>query len=231
MATRILIIDGEVGLVENLRHNLELDGYEVCVEADAKWGLIMSRTFVPDLVVTDLDAVTGREGILAQFRREQESVPVLVLGSRVEDATMVPGYRLGLDEFILRPVRVAEMHRKIDVMVRGRSANDPLDPRLVQSPIRFGAIEINVGARTVLRDGHPVALRLKQFDLLMALVNREGRVASRLDLLREVWGYRTWVATRTVDTHIGELRKHLEKNPNSPEHIITVPKVGYRLQR
>jgi DNA-binding response OmpR family regulator len=229
--TRILIIDGEVGLAETLRHNLQLDGYEVCVEADAKWGVVLSRTFNPHLVVTDLNAVLGKDGVLAQFRRERETVPVLVLGSRVEDATQVPGYRLGLDEFMLRPVRVAEMHRRIDSMVNGSHANGDPRPSLVQSPIRFGAIEIHGGARTVLREGKPVSLRLKQFDLLMALVTREGRVASRLDLLREVWGYRTWVATRTVDTHIGELRKILERDPTAPEHILTVPKVGYRLQQ
>lgn len=76
-----------------------------------------------------------------------------------------------------------------------------------------------------------MSLRLKEFDLLMALLAREGRVATRADLLREVWGYRTWVATRTVDTHVAELRRKLEDDASTPRHILTVRKIGYRLQR
>ncbi len=83
----------------------------------------------------------------------------------------------------------------------------------------------------MLRGGDPVPLRLKEFDLLMALVSRAGTVVSRMDLLREVWGYRSWVATRTVDTHVAELRRKLEADPANPRHILTVRKIGYRLQR
>jgi DNA-binding response OmpR family regulator len=98
------------------------------------------------------------------------------------------------------------------------------------SVVRFGEVEIHTGQRTVLRGGSPVSLRMKEFDLLMTLVARRGRVVSRADLLREVWGYRTWVATRTVDTHVAELRRKLEQDPAHPRHILTVRKVGYRLR-
>ena len=97
--------------------------------------------------------------------------------------------------------------------------------------IRFGSVELRPESREVLRDGKPVALAPKELDLLLALANRNGAVAPRLDLIREVWGYPGDVLTRTVDTHIGELRRKLENDPNKPRHLLTVRKVGYRLKR
>jgi DNA-binding response OmpR family regulator len=94
----------------------------------------------------------------------------------------------------------------------------------------FGEVEINPASRTVTRSGKPVALSPKEFDLLLALVRRRGAVASRLELLREVWGHRVEVMTRTVDIHIAELRRKVEDDPSQPKHILTVWKAGYRLE-
>ena len=95
----------------------------------------------------------------------------------------------------------------------------------------FGTVEINPASRTVTKEGTPVALSPKEFDLLLALVRRRGAVASRVELLREVWGHRVEVMTRTVDIHIAELRRKLEDDPSQPRHILTVWKAGYRLHR
>ena len=95
---------------------------------------------------------------------------------------------------------------------------------------RFGDIEINARTRTVLRCGEPVALTPMEYDLLMALLRRAGGVASRLELLHEVWGHSAAVLTRTVDTHVAELRRKLEDNAGAPRHILTVRKAGYRLE-
>ncbi|HEY2025743.1 MAG TPA: winged helix-turn-helix domain-containing protein, partial [Gemmatimonadaceae bacterium] len=95
---------------------------------------------------------------------------------------------------------------------------------------RFGGIEINPASHTVTKEGTPVALSPKEFDLLLALVRRRGAVASRVELLREVWGHRVEVMTRTVDIHIAELRRKVEDDPSQPRHILTVWKAGYRLE-
>ena len=101
----------------------------------------------------------------------------------------------------------------------------------MQQPLeRFGNVEINPAARSVMRDGHQVSLSPKEFDLLLTLVRRRGAVVTRLELLREVWGYHADVMTRTVDIHIAELRRKLEENPSQPRHILTVWKAGYRLE-
>ncbi len=229
---RVLIIDNEAGLVQALRQNLELEGHEVLVEPEGMWGAAQAVKFLPDLVITDLAVIeAGDHGLLEQLRTERDSVPVLVLSARSEEATHLRGFRLGIDDFLVRPVGVTELHRRIDALLRQSGAPSTTIVPLAESPIRFGSIEVHGGSRTVLRDGVPVPLRMKEFDLLLTLAARAGRVVTRVDLLREVWGYRTWVATRTVDTHVAELRRKLERDPANPQHILTVRKVGYRLQR
>lgn len=231
MSRRILLIHNEASFTENLRHNLELDGYQVAIEHDAQWGVIQARTFSPDLVIADLDIVqSGQARMLTQLCAEHDRVPVMILSSRSEDATLLKGFRLGIDDFVLRPIGIGEMHRRIDRLLGRRKEVSP-DYPAIEAPISFGNVQVRMGARTITRDGRPVELRLKEFELLLALITREGRVATRMELLGQVWGYRTGVTSRTLDSHIAELRRKLEDNPTSPRHIITVRKIGYRFDR
>jgi DNA-binding response OmpR family regulator len=119
-----------------------------------------------------------------------------------------------------------ELIARVDALLR-RSRLSPPAPVLD----RFGEVEVNRAARTVKRRGDPVALTPKEFDLLIALMDRAGSVAPRGDLLSAVWGYQQDVSTRTVDIHVSELRAKLEPNPAHPVHIITVRKTGYRFER
>jgi len=232
MYHRVLIIDHDVGTAESLQHNLELDGHSVRREGDVQWGIIEARTFGPDLVITTLEmAQDGGGRLLPQLRQDHDQLPVLVLGSRTEEGNNLPGFRLGVDDFLLRPTTAGQLYRRIESLL-GRNGHNGVEiSHAVESTIAFGDVEIRPAARLVSRNCKPVTLRLKEFELLMALVSREGAVVSRLELLRGVWGYRALVATRTVDTHIGELRAKLESDPANPQHILTVRKVGYRFQR
>lgn len=231
MPKRVLIVDREAATVESLRRTLEMDGHTVHSESAGDWGLVEARTFGPDLVITTLEVAQDNEGwLLRQLRQEHERLPVLVVGSRTESGENLPGFRLGVDDFLLRPATVGEMHRRIEYLL-ARNGSPVHQLCLADFAITFGEIEVRPAARTVVKRGAPVPLRLKEFELLMALVSRDGAVASRAELLRCIWGYRTLVATRTVDNHIGELRAKLEDNPATPRHILTVRKVGYRLQR
>jgi DNA-binding response OmpR family regulator len=229
---RILVVHGDHGLVQHLRQNLEHDGHEVLLEPEGIWALTQARKFNPDLVIIDLVILeAGEFNFLRQLRMVRENIPVLVLAPRSEEASRVRGFRLGTDDFLVQPFGITELHRRIDALLATTAPVHPPAITPVESIIRFGDVEIHTGSRTVLRAGGLVPLRLKEFDLLMTLVARTGRVVSRVDLLREVWGYRTWVATRTVDTHVAELRRKLEKDPSNPEHILTVRKIGYRFER
>jgi DNA-binding response OmpR family regulator len=148
-----------------------------------------------------------------------------VLTARGEEADKVKGLRLGADDYVTKPFGAMELLARVEALLRRSRLSAP-------APVldHFGEVEVNRMARTVKRRGDPVALTPKEFDLLVALMDRAGAVVPRSDLLSAVWGYHQDVSTRTVDIHVSELRAKLEPNPARPEHIITVRKTGYRFE-
>lgn len=127
-----------------------------------------------------------------------------------------------------KPFGLLELLARVDALLRRSAPTAPVEPA---RPYRFGSVEVDPASRSVRRDGQPVALTPMEFDLLVALLRRRGAVASRLELLQEVWGHSAAVLTRTVDTHVRELRRKLEDQPANPQYIVTVRKAGYRLGR
>lgn len=225
---RILIVEDNPDLAYGLKTGLEIEGYDVQVAEDGETGLDRARSWGPDLVMLDL-MLPGMDGyrVLRTLREGNSDVPVLILTARGEEADKVLGFRLGADDYVTKPCGVLELLARVGALLRRsriaeRAGADGME--------RFGSVEINPASRTVTREGTPVALSPKEFDLLLALVRRRGAVASRVELLREVWGHRVEVMTRTVDIHIAELRRKLEHDPSQPRHILTVWKAGYRLE-
>lgn len=227
--TTILVVEDNERLASGLRSNLEFEGYRVLVAGTAQDGLTLARDESPDLVLLDLmlpDADGYR--VLRDLRDRGDDVPVLVLTALGEEADKVRGFRFGADDYVTKPFGLMELLARVDALLRRARRTGGGDARREQ---RFGDVTVDVATRTVRREGNEVALRPKEFDLLCALLRRQGELATRMDLLREVWGYDDSVMSRTVDTHIAELRRKLERDPSTPQHILTVLKVGYRLQR
>jgi two-component system alkaline phosphatase synthesis response regulator PhoP len=225
--TQILVIEDNDDVAFGLRNNLEIEGYEVEVSSDGFTGLARATALRPDLIVLDL-MLPGMDGyhVLRRLRDDHLTMPVLILTARGEEVDKVRGFRLGADDYVTKPFGVLELMARVDALLRRRG----VDSRSAQPALsRFGDVELDASTRTVRRAGRVVALTPMEFDLLTALLNRRGAVASRVELLREVWGHSAAVLTRTVDTHIGELRRKLELNPSTPRHILTVRKTGYRL--
>jgi DNA-binding response OmpR family regulator len=225
---RILIVEDNPDLAYGLRTGLEIEGYDVQVAEDGETGLDRARSWSPDLVMLDL-MLPGMDGyrVLRTMREGGSDVPVLILTARGEEADKVLGFRLGADDYVTKPCGVLELLARVGALLRRSRIAERAGADGIE---RFGSIEINPASRTVTREGTPVALSPKEFDLLLALVRRRGAVASRVELLREVWGHRVEVMTRTVDIHIAELRRKLEHDPSQPRHILTVWKAGYRLE-
>src|SRR6266568_1048857 len=225
---RILVIEDNPDLAYGLRNNLEIEGYEVEVAKDGARGLTRAKTAKPDLILLDL-MLPGMDGfrVLRALREEGHGMPVLILTARGEEADKVRGLRLGADDYVTKPFGVLELLARVEALLR-RTA-PPGDG--AGEPELFGAVEVIPASRTVLRSGQPVALTPKEFDLLLALLRRDGAVVSRMELLTEVWGYSAAVLSRTVDTHVAELRRKLETDPAAPQHILTVRKAGYRLEK
>jgi DNA-binding response OmpR family regulator len=220
---RILVIEDNVDLAFGLRNNLEIEGYQVEVASDGRQGLDLARVAWPDLIVLDLmlPAMDGFR-VLESYREAGGTAPILILTARGEESDKVRGLTLGADDYVTKPFGVLELLARVEALLRrGQQATG-------SAPIRSGELVIDPATRTIRRAGETVALTPKEFDLLLALVNQGGAVISRQELMTSVWGYQADVLSRTVDTHIAELRRKLERDAAAPRHILTVRKAGYR---
>ena len=220
---RILVVEDNPDLAFGLRNNLEIEGYQVDVAQDGQQGLTRARTTTPDLIVLDL-MLPGMDGfrILKTYREEGGKAPVLVLTARGEEIDKVRGFKLGADDYVTKPFGVLELLARVEALLRRDQRGLPA------APVHFGDVRVDPASRTIERAGESVSLTPKEFDLLLALINQKGSVVSRVELMKSVWGYQADVLSRTVDTHIAELRRKLEPDPASPRHILTVRKAGYR---
>jgi len=227
--TRILVIEDNRNLATGLRNNLEIEGYEVSVAGDGTSGLALARSATPDLIILDL-MLPGMDGyrVLRTLRDDGIDTPVLILSARGEETDKVLGFHLGADDYVAKPFGLLELLARVDALLR-RAASASTKHKL-SIPVIFGDIQVDPGTHTVRRAGEAVTLRPKEYDLLIALLERRGQVASRAELLEEVWGYSGEVYSRTVDTHVAELRRKLEENAAEPRHILTIRKTGYRIQ-
>ncbi len=226
---RILVVEDNHDLAFGLRTILEFEGHEVEVAEDGPEGSKQAATWKPELIILDLmlPRKSGYE-VLRELRTQGDRMPVLILTARSEEQDVVLGFDSGADDYVTKPFSTLELLARVRALLR-RASHEPDDePR---PPERFGAVEVDVSARVVRRNSEVVELTPKEFDLLAALLERRGAVASRADLLTKVWQYgNADVPTRTVDVHIAELRRKLEADPSKPSHILTVRKAGYRLK-
>ncbi|NOT09625.1 MAG: response regulator transcription factor [Gemmatimonadales bacterium] len=223
----ILIVEDDADLAFGLRNNLEIEGYQVEVAADGPSGLAALGDGRFELVILDL-MMPGIDGLrlLRTMRDRGDRTPVLILTARGQEEDKVRGLKLGADDYVTKPFGVLELLARIEALLRRARPGRP-----VGAPTRFGETEVDPATRQVRRGGMPVGLSPKEFDLLWALLEANGAVLSRPELMQQVWGYQATVLSRTVDTHIAELRRKLEEDPAEPRHLLTVRKAGYRLAR
>ncbi len=224
--TRILVVDDNHDLADGLRYNLELEGYTVRVAADGPAAIAEAERWRPALIILDL-MLPGCDGyaVLHTVRQRGGTMPVIILSARGEEVDKVRGFRLDADQYVTKPVGLMELLARVRALLRRVGGDAPAPPA---ARIAFGAVSVDPASREVTVAGRPVALTPKAFELLLALVRRQGAVASRVELLREVWGTSGEVLTRTVDSHVAELRRKLEPSADKPRHFLTVWKAGYR---
>jgi two-component system, OmpR family, alkaline phosphatase synthesis response regulator PhoP len=229
-AARILLVEDNEQLAAGIRYNLELEGYAVEWAEDGPSGLEAARRAAPDLLILDI-MLPGMDGfeVLRSLREEGFDAPVLILTARGEEGDKVRGFRLDADQYVTKPFGLLELLERVNSLIRRRSRDAKESGHA--GVFQFGDVVVDTGARTVAKGGREVFLTPRAFDLLLALIAHEGRVLTRQQLLKDVWGHRAAVITRTVDSHVSELRQKLEDDPAEPRHIHTVWKVGYRFER
>jgi two-component system alkaline phosphatase synthesis response regulator PhoP len=222
----ILLIEDDIDLGIGLGNNLEIEGYHVRVVRDGLTGLAALGSEQFELVILDL-MIPGIDGLrlLKVIRDRGDRTPVLILTARGQEEDKVRGLKLGADDYITKPFGVLELLARVEALLRRTRPGHP------GGIVRFGEIAIDPATRQARRRGIAVELAPKEFDLLWALVDAHGAAVSRQDLMQRVWGYHASVLSRTVDTHIAELRRKLEDDSAEPRHLLTVRKVGYRLER
>ncbi len=235
--SRILVVEDNEDLAFGLRKVLEFEGYDVNVAHDGEAGMSSASDTPPDLLILDV-MLPGKGGfdVLRELRTSGHRFPVLILTARSQESDVVLGFDFGADDYVTKPFSTAELLARVRALLRRvqKEAGGPGEGRPDQDygsqVLTFGEVEVSPATRTVVRDGERVELTPKEFDLLVALLERRGAVISRQELLKEVWGYgNADINTRTVDVHLSELRRKLEEDPANPRYLLTVRKAGYRL--
>ena len=221
---KILVVDDERVLVKGIRFNLESEGYQVEVGYDGEQAVELARSGAFDLIILDL-MMPKIDGLQACMRiREFSNVPVIMLTARSEDADKIIGFECGADDYITKPFSVKELAARVRAVIRRQeylsAAGEPV--------LSGHGITLDYARRAVTKNGLPVELTHREFELLYTLMKTPGRVFTREMLLDTVWKVDFYGDTRTVDVHVRYLRQKLEDEPDNPKRILTVRGVGYR---
>jgi two-component system response regulator MtrA len=221
MKGRVLVVDDDTALSEMLGIVLSNEGFEPVFCANGDDALAVFRDKRPDLVLLDL-MLPGRDGVdVCRQIRAESGVPIVMLTAKVDTIDVVVGLESGADDYIMKPFKPKELVARIRARLRR-----PLDD--LPEQLQIGDVGIDVAGHSVKRDGQSIALTPLEFDLLVALARKPWQVFTREVLLEQVWGYRHSADTRLVNVHVQRLRSKIERDPESPEVVLTVRGVGYK---
>ena len=223
--TRVLVVEDDAAILKGLTDNLEAESYDVLTAMDGEAGYALLEKEEPDLVILDLmlPKLSGYE-ICQRARSEGMTVPILMLTARGTESDRVHGLDLGADDYVTKPFSVRELLARVRALLRrGQSAD------AVPDELEFDDVVVNFRSFEARKGGEVIKLTRKEFGTLRFLARRRGEVVRRDELLREVWNYKRYPTTRTVDNHVASLRSKIEKDPSDPRHLLTVHRVGYKL--
>jgi two-component system, OmpR family, alkaline phosphatase synthesis response regulator PhoP len=223
MNESILLVEDEAALRTTLSDRLRGEGYVVDTAVDGHEAFEKVTNLPFDLVILDL-MLPSRNGldVCRDIRQAGMATPILILTARNQTIDKVLGLKLGADDYVTKPFESAELIARIEVLLR----RVPI--QIGQGVAEFGSIYVDIKRANVTRDGKPVYLTGREFQLLRYFIERAASTVPRKELLQSVWGYDADTLTRTVDTHVASLRQKLEEDPKRPELIITVTGVGYK---
>jgi DNA-binding response OmpR family regulator len=236
---KILVVEDEPALVDTLEYNLVRQGYRVSTAVNGHAALEVARRERPDLILLDI-MLPGLDGLeVCRILRAEMSVPILILTARDEEVDKVVGLEVGADDYMTKPFSMRELMARVKALLRRvRHAREVVAEEVEREPSPNPSATVQVfddltldGVRhEVLRDGKPLALKPKEYDLLAFLARHKGMVLSRDLILERVWGWDYDGGSRTVDVHVRWLREKIESDPTLPTRIVTVRGVGYRFE-
>jgi two-component system, OmpR family, alkaline phosphatase synthesis response regulator PhoP len=223
---RILVVEDETALATTLRDRLRKEGYQVKTARDGESALEFATAEPFELILLDI-VLPGQNGLAVceRLRRLGNTTPILMLTARRQTLDKVAGLRTGADDYLAKPFQMAELLARIAALLRRTSQTASSNG----AQHEFGPVRIDTRRTEVTRNGRPVALSAKEYQLLRYFAEHRGVTLPREQLLREVWGYEALPSTRTVDVHVAWLRQKLEEDPHNPKLIVTVVGLGYKL--
>ncbi len=226
---RVLIVDDESSVREVLGQYLGLEGFDVLAAADGAAALQMFQRTPPDLMILDLmlPSVDGIE--VCRRVRAVSAVPIVMLTARGEEADKIEGFRAGTDDYVTKPFSPREVVMRVQAIVRRLRATD-VPAMVLDDTVHVGSLVIRPRLRRVEREGVPLELTTKEFDLLHFLASHPREVFTRQHLLDRVWDYSYYGDSGTVTVHIRRLREKIEADPARPRHVKTVWGVGYKFE-
>lgn len=233
MADKILVVEDELVLRETLTYNLVKQGYEVSAAADGRQAVEMARQAPPDLILLDimLPKLDGFE--VCRLLRQEMRAPIIMLTARTDEVDKVVGLEVGADDYLTKPFSMRELLARVKAQLRRmrlmREAFAPATPASAQQ-LRFGDLMLDLERHEAYLCDEPLALKPKEYDLLVYLAQHRGKALSRDRLLEEVWGWDFSGGSRTVDVHMRWLREKLEVDPADPVRLVTVRGAGYRFE-
>jgi two-component system, OmpR family, alkaline phosphatase synthesis response regulator PhoP len=224
MSETILIVEDDTSIAKGLEKNLRFEGFSVFTAPDGERGLELAVDKGPDLILLDvmMPKMNGFE-VLRELRRRKIEAPVIMLTAKGEEVDKVRGLDLGADDYVTKPFGLTELLARIHAVLRRKRRFEK-----ALEKIAFGQAEIDFQSRTASMAGQPVEMTRKEFDLMHLFFTREGEALERQEILNRVWGFDYFGTDRTVDNFINRLRQKFEKDPDNPEHFLTVRGVGYR---
>ncbi len=221
---RILLIEDEAGIVLTLTDRLTGEGYSVDSAADGESGLERATRDAFDLILLDLmlPRMSGFD-VCKELRKRGIETPVIMLTARGQVVDKVVGLKLGADDYVTKPFEMAELLARIEAQLR----RAPSSPHPTEG-YAFGDVRVDFRKAEATKDGAPLELSAREFQLLRYFLEHRGATLTRDELLNEVWGYNAMPSTRTVDVHVAWLRQKIEPNPRHPQFILTVHGMGYK---
>lgn len=230
--TTVLVVEDDPAILEAVAYSIARDGYEVLTAQDGIAGLELARERQPDAVVLDvmLPRMSGLD--VCRVLRAETPIPILMLTARDAEADRVQGLETGADDYLAKPFSMRELRARIASLLRRDALSRAAGPRTTAAvsgvPLRVGTLEVDESTHEARHHGRPLALRPREFALLVYFMRHPGQALSRGQILQEVWGITFMGETRTVDVHVRWLREKIEEDPANPKLIQTVRSIGYR---
>lgn len=227
MHDSILFVEDEEALRMIVGDRLRSDGYLLDYAADGDEAYEKATHLPFDLIILDV-MLPKRDGfaVCRDIRQAGLITPVLMLTARAQTEDKVSGLKIGADDYVTKPFEMQELVARVEALLR----RAPNKPSVQMSAVQFGAIQVNLRGTEVTREGKPVNLSAREFQLLRYFIEHSATTLTRDELLKEVWGYSADTFTRTVDVHVASLRQKLETDPKLPKHILTVQGLGYKFK-